>query len=345
MHFNKLIVLLVFFLTGCGQNETIQKKDYIFGTIVEVTIYGETSDKATHAIELVFNEFRRLHEYLHPWEKNIVQEINQSIKNQEIYTTEDTEIISIIKHNKELELKTHGYFNPAIGNLVEAWGFHAEEFSTNRPNSIVIDNLQRNLPHMSEIIIHRGYLRSNNNNIKLDLGGYAKGYALDQAKKILDENNINNALINIGGNILALGKHGDRNWVVGIQHPRKPNSIGSISLSPGWSIGTSGDYQRYFIVDNQRYSHLIDPNTGYPATNAQSATVLLPPIEFSGTLSDVYSKPLFIAPENLKYSIAKELGIDFYMIIMTDGKISISNDMLNLIKWHEEIDEKNITVH
>jgi thiamine biosynthesis lipoprotein len=159
------------------------------------------------------------------------------------------------------------------------------------------------------------------------------------------ENNINNALINIGGNILALGKHGDRNWVVGIQHPRKPNSIGSISLSPGWSIGTSGDYQRYFIVDNQRYSHLIDPNTGYPATNAQSATVLLPPIEFSGTLSDVYSKPLFIAPENLKYSIAKELGIDFYMIIMTDGKISISNDMLNLIKWHEEIDEKNITVH
>ncbi|MDG2252459.1 MAG: FAD:protein FMN transferase [Methylophilaceae bacterium] len=323
----------------------MQKKEYIFGTIVEVTIYGETKDHASDAIELVFKEFRRLHNYLHPWKKSIIQDINQSIKNEKIYTTDDEEILSIIKHNKELESMTSGYFNPAIGNLIKAWGFHRDQNPTDRPNSILIDNLQRNLPHMSEINIHRGYIESKNKNIQLDLGGYAKGYALDQAKKILSENNINNALINIGGNILALGKHGDRNWVVGIQNPRKPNPIGSISLNPGWSIGTSGDYQRYFIVDNQRYSHLIDPNTGYPATNSQSATVLLPPIESSGTLSDVYSKPLFIAPEKLKFSIAKELGIDFYMIVMADGKISISNDMLSVIKWHEKIDEKNITVH
>jgi thiamine biosynthesis lipoprotein len=345
MPYNKLILLLIFFLTGCYQNETTQKKDYIFGTIVEVTIYGETEEKSTHAIELVFNEFRRLHHYLHPWEKSIVQEINLSIKNQEIYTTQDTEILSIIKHNQELELKTQGYFNPAIGKIIEVWGFHSDQFAMDRPNSTVIENLRRNLPHMSEINIHSRYIESKNKNIQLDLGGYAKGYALDQAKRILSKNNINNALINIGGNILALGRHGDRNWVVGIQNPRKPSSIGSISLKSGWSIGTSGDYQRYFIVDNQRYSHLIDPNTGYPANNAQSATILLPPIKSSGTLSDVYSKPLFIAPKKLKHSIAKELGIDFYMIVMADGKISISNDMLNLIKWHEKIDKKDITIH
>jgi len=345
MHYNKLILILIFFLTGCYQNETMQKKDYIFGTIVEVTIYGETEDNATHAIDLVFNEFHRLHRYLHPWEKSIVQDINQSIKNEEIYTTQDEEILSIIKHNQELELRTHGYFNPAIGKLIEAWGFHADQFATDRPNSSLIDNLQRNIPHMSEIKIHTGYIDSKNKNIQLDLGGYAKGYALDQAKIILSENNIKNALINIGGNILALGKHGDRDWVVGIQNPRKPSSIASIILKPGWSIGTSGDYQRYFIVDNQRYSHLIDPNTGYPANNSQSATILFPPTESSGTLSDVYSKPLFIAPEKLKYSLAKELGIDFYMIVMADGKISISSSMLNLIKWHEKIDKKNIAVH
>ena len=345
MHYNKLILILIFFLTGCYQNEIMKKKDYIFGTIVEVTIYGETEDTSNHAIELVFEEFNRLHNYLHPWEKSIIQDINQSIKKQEIYRTEDTEIFSILKHNQELELITHGYFNPAIGKLIEAWGFHADKFATGRPNSNLIDNLQRKLPHMSEINIHNGYINSKNKNIQLDLGGYAKGYALDQARRILDENNINNALINIGGNILALGRHGDRNWVVGIQNPRKPSSIASIILEPGWSIGTSGDYQRYFIVDNQRYSHLIDPNTGYPANNSQSATILFPPTESSGTLSDVYSKPLFIAPEELKYNLAKELGIDFYMIVMADGKILISSGMLNLIKWHEKIDKKNITVH
>ena len=345
MHYNKLILILIFFLTGCYQNEIMKKKDYIFGTIVEVTIYGETEDTSNHAIELVFEEFSRLHNYLHPWEKSIIQDINQSIKKQEIYRTEDTEIFSILKHNQELELITHGYFNPAIGKLIEAWGFHADKFATDRPNPNLIDNLQRKLPHMSEINIHNGYINSKNKNIQLDLGGYAKGYALDQARRILDENNINNALINIGGNILALGRHGDRNWVVGIQNPRKPSSIASIILEPGWSIGTSGDYQRYFIVDNQRYSHLIDPNTGYPANNSQSATILFPPTESSGTLSDVYSKPLFIAPEELKYNLAKELGIDFYMIVMADGKILISSGMLNLIKWHEKIDKKNITVY
>ena len=345
MHCNKLIFILLFFLTGCYQNETMQKKDYIFGTIVDVTIYGETKDNANHAIELVFKEFRRLHNYLHPWEKSIIQDINQSIKNQEIYATHDREILSIIKHNKELELKTRGYFNPSIGKLIGAWGFHTDQLSTDRPNSKLIENLQRNLPHMSEINIHNGYIDSKNKNIQLDLGGYAKGYALDQAKKILSDNNINNALINIGGNILALGQHGDRSWVVGIQNPRKPSSMASIILKPGWSIGTSGDYQRYFIVDNQRYSHLIDPNTGYPANNSQSATILFPPTKSSGTLSDVYSKPLFIAPENLKYSLAKELGIEFYMIVMANGKISISSSMFNQIKWHEKIDKKNITVH
>jgi len=345
MNCNKLFFILVFFLTGCYQNETVQEKDYIFGTIVEVTIYGETKDKSSHAIGLVFNEFQRLHNYLHPWEKSIIQDINQSIKHAEIYTTEDEEIFSIIKHNQELELKTRGYFNPAIGRLIEAWGFHADQFATNRPNSNLIDNLQRNAPHMSDIELHSGYIDSKNKNIQLDLGGYAKGYALEQAKIILSENNIKNALINIGGNILALGQHGDRNWIVGIQNPREPGSIASIILKPGWSIGTSGDYQRYFIVDNQRYSHLIDPNTGYPANNSQSATILFPPTESSGILSDVYSKPLFIAPEKLKYSLAKELGIDFYMVIMANGKISISSSMVDLIKWHEKIDKKNITVY
>ena len=290
MHYNKLLFILIFFLTGCYQNETMQKKDYIFGTIVEVTIYGETEDISSHAIDLVFKEFRRLHNYLHPWEKSIIQDINQSIKNQEIYLTQDSEILSILKHNQELELKTHGYFNPAIGKLIEAWGFHAEQLSTDRPNSNLIDNLQRNLPHMAEINIHNGYINSKNKNIKIDLGGYAKGYALDQARKILNENNINNALINIGGNILALGRHGDRNWVVGIQNPRKPSSIASIVLNPGWSIGTSGDYQRYFIVDNQRYSHLIDPTTGKPIShNLVSVTVVHPSSMTSDGLATAFN--------------------------------------------------------
>ena len=85
---------------------------------------------------------------------------------------------------------------------------------------------------------------------------------------------IRNALINIGGNILALGQHGDRPWRVGIQHPRKSGALATLDLHDGEAIGTSGDYQRYFMVGNVRYCHLIDPRSGYPVQGVQAVTIL-----------------------------------------------------------------------
>ena len=108
----------------------------------------------------------------------------------------------------------------------------------------------------------RGESRQSQPRVKLDLGGYAKGYALDRAAEILKSQGIHNALINIGGNVLALGTHGTRPWRVGIQHPRKPGPLATLELRDGEAIGTSGDYQRYFELDGKRYCHLIDPRTG-----------------------------------------------------------------------------------
>ena len=160
-----------------------------------------------------------------------------------------------------------------------------------------------------------------------------------------ENNNIKNALVNIGGNIIAIGMRGDRNWIVGIQHPRKPSAIASINLLPGWSIGTSGDYQRYFMMNEKRYSHLINPISGFPSANSQSTTILIPPSKNSGVLSDVYSKPLFIAPTEMKIEIAKKLNIKYFMIIQNDEKILISNEMSKVIKWIDLKDEKGITVY
>tara|TARA_B100000902_G_scaffold86348_1_gene90514 strand:- start:3324 stop:3920 length:597 start_codon:yes stop_codon:yes gene_type:complete len=197
---------------------------------------------------------------------------------------------------------------------------------------------------MQSIKIKDKILTSNNKNVQIDLGGYAKGYALDQAKKILVKNNVKNALINIGGNILALGRNGEKAWRVGIQNPRKPNVIATINLEPGWSIGTSGDYQRYIIIDDKRYSHLINPNTGFPENRTQSATILIPPSKNSSIKSDVFSKPLFIAKIKNKINIAKSLNINYFLIIMNDNSIFISKSMNDKIKWEENIDKKNITI-
>jgi thiamine biosynthesis lipoprotein len=134
---------------------------------------------------------------------------------------------------------------------------------------------------------------------------------------------IRNALVNIGGNVIALGQNGERPWRVGIQHPRKPGTLATIELRDGEAVGTSGDYQRYFEIAGRRYHHLIDPRSGYPAVGLQSVTVLVAG-ERAGTRSDALSKPLFIAgPERLEGS-ARQNGVEFYLAVDAAGNMHVS---------------------
>jgi thiamine biosynthesis lipoprotein len=157
-------------------------------------------------------------------------------------------------------------------------------------------------PRMSDITIKPASnqkvaqieVSSKNRWVQLDLGGYAKGYALDRAVALLKQQGIANALINIGGNVIALGTHGARAWRVGIQHPRKPGPMATLELHDGEAIGTSGDYQRYFDLDGTRYCHLIDPRNGRSIPPVQAVTIITRG-EHAGVKSDAGSKPVFLA--------------------------------------------------
>lgn len=346
MSFRNLIFFLIIFLYGCGQKDKVyQYKDFIFGTIIDIKIYGETENKSKQITNLIFDDFQRLHNYLHPWKQSLISDMNHAISSDKAFVIDDEEIIRILKENTELSKKTDNFFNPAMGKLIALWGFHEDNTKQSIPSSSAIKDYLTNMPLMKDLTITNNTVSSNNKNFQLDLGGYAKGYALDRAKIILKNNNIRNALVNIGGNIIAIGMRGDRNWIVGIQHPRKPSAIASINLLSGWSIGTSGDYQRYFMMNDKRYSHLINPMSGFPSTNTQSTTILIPPSKNSGVQSDVYSKPLFIAPTEMKIEIAKKLNIEYFMIIQNDEKILISNKLNKVIKWMDLEDERSISVY
>ena len=179
---------------------------------------------------------------------------------------------------------------------------------------------------MADLHIEGGTVWSDNPAVRLDLGGYAKGRALDDAAAILKAHGISNALVNIGGNVIALGERGDRPWRVGIQHPRQPGTLATLDLHDGEAIGTSGDYQRYFEAGGRRYSHLIDPRTGWPASALQSVTVLVAG-ERAGTRSDALSKPLFIDGEARLAAHAARLGITRYLAVDAAGRIHASPAM------------------
>ena len=341
-----LILVIIPILTISPNGKSLfQKKAYVFGTIVDIQIYGESKKLATKASEEILSNFNNLHQLLHPWRKGLMFEINKAIQNETPFLLENQEVISLIMRGQEYEKQTKGNFNPAIGKLVSLWGFHSEVPRKMMPETRAILKLVEAKPSMRNIEIINNKLSSTNEFVQVDMGGYAKGYALDQAKNILEQYKINNALINIGGNILALGMQGDKEWVVGIQDPRNPNLMATLPLKAGWSIGTSGDYQKYFTANEKRYSHIINPHTGYPVSNAKSVTILMPPGDNSGEKSDVYTNPIFIEETSKKIEMANDLGVSHYLIVLDNNEILISDELNKIIMWQDKIDEKKITIY
>jgi thiamine biosynthesis lipoprotein len=326
------IVVTLSFLQSCSQTSLYQSKHYVFGTIVDISIYGENDKKAEEATQAILKEFTRLHNSLHAWKKSDLTHLNESIAKNKPYKNASAELIEIINEAKVLENASNHLFNPAIGELIDYWGFHQDEFNPIHPEPSKIKTLVERNPSLDQVRISGSTISSTNAHVKIDLGGYAKGYALDQASKILHDHHIKNALINIGGNIIAIGQHGNKPWRVGIQDPRGSQAIAKVDLLDGWAIGTSGDYQRYFMIDGVRYCHLIDPFTGFPVQGVYSVTVLIEPAQNAGALSDVLSKPLFIGKKEDRQAIAQKLNIRHYLII-EDNVISVTQTMADKIQF------------
>ncbi len=318
-----LAVLAVPLLAGCAGKEPLyQEQGYVFGTMVEVSIYGEDEVRAKQAVSEVMHEFQRLHDALHAWQPSELSDLNAAFAKGESMAI-SAEFVAILQDASSLSKQSNRLFNPAIGGLVQLWGFHTDEIKPVQPDEKQITQWVAANPQMSDIMIEHGRAQSKNRYVQLDLGGYAKGYALDRAAGILHKQGIRNALINIGGNILALGQHGRRHWRVGIQHPRKSGALATLELHDGEAIGTSGDYQRFFMVGNVRYCHLINPHSGYPMQGVQAVTVLTHG-PHAGTLSDAASKPLFISGATGWREAATQMNVSEAMLVDGQGNIHLT---------------------
>ena len=341
MRFLFLLISLLL-LSSCNPKEPLYNtQTYVFGTLVDISIYGESDQRAQAVATAIINKYNQLHHRLHAWKPSEISAINHAFAEGKTAHDVNPDIVKMIEEVTALSNQSQGAFNPAIGKLIELWGFQSDSFTLHQVEAEKIQALIAKSPHMNDIVVDGNNLYSNNPAVKLDLGGYAKGYALDIGLAYLQAQHIQNALINIGGNIITLGQHGDKPWRVGIQHPRQPNAIASIELPSGWAIGTSGDYQRYFELDGKRYCHIINPATGYPVQDIQSVTVLIPPQKNAGVLSDVASKPIFIAKPDARASVANAMGIKHYLIIESENNIHVSASMQKRLDWLDFSAEKN----
>ncbi len=328
-------LLALFLLAGCG-DKLHKQQSYVFGTLVEVTVYGDDAAKAKRVTDQVLKDFDAMHQTLHAWQPGTLERINSILALAQLGAPARASLppglIPILQDAARLSAQSEGLFNPAIGNLVRLWGFHSDTFEPRLPDQKEIERLVKGRPGMADLHIDGLMLSGANPAVRLDLGGYAKGYALDMAAAYMRGQGVNNALINIGGNILALGQKGGQPWKVGIQHPRRAGALATLELHDGEAIGTSGDYQRFFEIAGKRYCHLIDPRTGWPANQAQAVTVIAHGAN-AGTLSDVASKPLFISGPADWQRLAGKMGIAEALFIAADGKIETTPQMAKRLTW------------
>ena len=335
MKLHTLLLSLIILLSACSKAPAVyQEQGYVFGTLVEVSVYGVDEDHAKLAIAAVMSEFQRLHDMLHAWKPSELSALNAAFAKGKAKTV-SPELAEMLQDAAQLSAQSGGLFNPAIGGLVQLWGFHADEFKPVMPDAKRLATLVAAQPHMSDIEFNGNNLRTRNKSVQLDLGGYAKGYALDRAATILKQQGIHNALVNIGGNLLALGQHGEREWRVGIQHPRKPGPLATLALYDGEAIGTSGDYQRFFELNGKRYCHLIDPRTGLTVQGVHAVTILTRG-EHAGVLSDADSKPLFISGVAGWRAAAQQMHLGEALLIDTSGTVHLTTAMQKRLEFTDK---------
>ena len=204
----RLAVLFICTLVwGCSQNTSDHVRQHeilAFGTIITVTIRHHDDLLITRAFSRLETDFQTMHKIWHPWEPGSLTRTNQLLQTGEWFTA-STSILPLIQASKSLAEKSGQLFNPAIGKLVELWGFHR-----NNPEQPFIPDMQQikqvqaNIPTMNDLQIDGIRLRANNPHIQLDLGGIAKGYGIDQAINTLRAMGIRNAIINAGGDLRAM---------------------------------------------------------------------------------------------------------------------------------------------
>ena len=337
IQFTHLAVLLLAssLLVSCLQKPTVlEYKDSVlaFGTFIEVTLINiEPADREL-VIDKIQKEFEYYHFAFHPWKPGPTGRTNQLLAATGEFTTNPS-LVPLIKKSKLYEKQSKGLFNPAIGHLIKLWGYH-DEFPPEDgpiPDETDIQALLDKQPSMQSITINGVRVKNSNAHNMLDFGGIAKGYAIDVVLKHIQQMGVQHATINSGGDLKVIGQRGDEPWHIGIRDPRGEGVIASLDLHHNEAAFTSGDYERFFKLEGQRYHHILDPRTGQPARNSQSVTV----IHNDATLADTAATALFVAGPKEWLTIAKSMNIQQAMLIDREGNIHITAALAKRVKFEK----------
>lgn len=311
----------VLLLCGCQQSGSQQDliyTDVLFDTVISVQIFDDADEELLTGCQEICEKYDLM--FSRTNEQSEIYKIN-SAGGKAVEVSDDT--IAIIKEGIYYSELSEGAFDITIGAVTSLWDFKSDEHIV--PSKDTIEAAVKKVNY-KDIIINNTTVQLTDSEMKIDVGALAKGYIADRLKDYLVENGIEHALINLGGNVLAVGNKPDgSDFNIGIQKPfdETGEPITSVKLSDQ-TVVTTGIYQRYFEKDDILYHHILDPQTGYPCENSLYSVSI---ITDSSLDADALSTTTFLLGFDKGMELINSLENVEAIFIMDDMEIHYTDNL------------------
>ena len=318
----KKITFLIFLVnySVAFSQQIFKKEQSLLGSPFEITVVATDSVQAKLYTDLAISEVKRIENLVSDWIPTTqISQVNQNAGIKPIKV--DQEVFDLVERAIKISKLTSGAFDISYASMDKIWKFDGsmkqmptEEAIKKSVEKVGYQNIILNPKDKTIFLKNKG--------MKLGLGGIAQGYIADKIKEVLQEKGCTSGLVNVSGDINTWGKQPNgQPWTVGIINPMNKNKVFATFILDDSAVETSGSYEKFVVFNGKRYSHIIDPRTGYPASGIVSVSVFAKQTE----LADALATGIFVLGIEVGLDLVNQLnGIDC-IIVDDKGGVHVSN--------------------
>ncbi|MDC9726978.1 MAG: FAD:protein FMN transferase [Candidatus Thioglobus sp.] len=308
----KLLIILLFFgLSGCLQTQSVEQ---ITGKTMGTSYTIKTQGKVDQS--LIDQRLKQINQIFSSWDQHSeLSKVNQHPIDQPVRLS--AELLKVLSESIWVSGQTQGFFDPALGSLIDVWGFGATKVAQKPSRNKVASALKN--ASISKVSLEADQL-TKQADIKLNLSAVAKGYAVDEVARLLDQQQIERYMVEIGGEVKAKGR-----WTIGIETPAGQAPIAIDLMNE--SIATSGNYRQYFVWEGEQYAHILDPHTGLPVNSDLFSVSVIHP---SNLLADAYATAMMAMGSVKAQQLAETLKLKVVLILKSADDSSYAENIIKL---------------
>lgn len=311
-------------LAACSPPPERVEQLLVFGSTAEIRLRGADPEAAQSALAELSAELNQRHREWHAWEPSDVTRINRAFAAGEAAEAPES-VIELVRLARPLSEATDGLFDPAVGGLVEAWGFHTSSYPilTPAPSDDMLAQWREDRPRITGVHVEGTRLHADNPRTQLDFAAMAEGVAARQVVATLDRHGVHDALVNLGGDVTALVGADSPPWRVALRDPFG-GVLGTVDLGDRESLFSSGNYNKFrYSAAGARQAHILDPRTGQPARGAAAVVV----VHSDPVLADVAASALFVAGPSGFAGMARRLGLGCALMVTEENELLVTAAM------------------